>query len=146
MVRKRQTFKSFYILDKNMAGHTGIYATSAECIGAAGEDYAATEVIEARINEYCLQAEGAIHTAARQVFAVDITAFTAMPAGGKGILAAAEAAFVGMKMLAYNPLGESNSLNRIEFEDRINILRDTWLTMLGIIKDEKMVNFIMKGE
>lgn len=128
-----------------MAGHAGIYATSAECIGAAGEDYAATEVIEARINEYCLQAEGIINTVARHVFATTIAGFAALPAGGKYILTTAEAAFVGIKMLAYNPLGESNSLNRIEFEDRINILRDTWLTMIGIIRDEKFVTFIKDG-
>lgn len=125
--------------------HTGIYATSAECIAAAGDNYASTAVNEAMINTFCLQAEGTINAIARKAFAVDITAFTAMPAGGKYILTTAEVAMVGIDMLKHKPTGEDGALKRLEFEDRIATLRDIKLMCFSLLRDEKIRTFIITG-
>ena len=125
-----------------MAGHTGIYATSAECIGKAGDNYPSTICIEARINEFCVMAEGVINGACRIVFAVDTTAFAALGATVNGILADAASDLVAIKMLSMKPTGEDGAMNRIEFEDRINILRDSALRAISILRDKKTQAFM----
>ena len=47
--------------------HTGIYATSAECIFKMGKGYDSTNVDEARINELCLQCESYINDLCREL-------------------------------------------------------------------------------
>ena len=125
--------------------HTGIYATSNECIMKAGDNYASTPITEAVINEFCLQAEGLIHSAARHVFAVDIAAFGAMPAGGKGLLKEIESNLVGIYIIQHKMRGEDGNKNRIISEDQINILRDAALRGLGMLRDKKIVTFIIEG-
>lgn len=44
--------------------------------------------------------------------------------------------------LEYKPSGQSGTLSRIEFEDRINILRDAALRGLAILRDQKVVKFL----
>jgi len=128
-----------------MAGHTGIYATSAECIGKMGDNYNSTQVIEARINEFCLMAEATINIVARHVFATVLAGYTALPAGGKCLLADIESSMVAIYGLNYKPSGEDGSMVRIEFEDRINILRDSVLRGLSLLRDQKVVTFIVNG-
>ncbi len=125
--------------------HDGIYATSAECIGKLGDNYASTEIIEARINELSLQAEGLINGACLKVFAADSTAFTALPSTTKGLLAEVASNFVGIYGLTFKPTGEDGAMSRIEFEDRINILRDGVLRGLSILRDSKTQEFLTTG-
>ena len=125
--------------------HTGIYATSAECIAKLGSGYNSTAVNEAMINAFCLQAEGTINSMCRKVFAVDLTAFTALPAAGKYILTEVASSLVGIYGLTYKPKGETGTENRLEFEDKINILRDAVLRGLAIMRDKKFVKFITNG-
>lgn len=40
------------------------------------------------------------------------------------------------------PTGSDGTTNRLEFEDRINVLRDGVLRGISIIKDQKVVTFI----
>lgn len=125
-----------------MAGHTGIYATSAECIAKLGDNYNSTNVNETMINELCLQAEGLINGMCRKVFAADSTAFSALSATTKHILSEVTSNLVGIYGLTHKPTGEDGTMNRIEFEDRINILRDGLLRGLSILRDKKAQVFL----
>lgn len=125
-----------------MAGHTGIYATSAECIAKLGDNYNSTQVTEDRINELCVQGEGLVNCACRKVFAADSTAFAALSTTVSGLLSEAVSNFVGIYGLTLKPSGEDGAMNRIEFEDRINILRDGLLRALSILRDKKTQDFL----
>ena len=122
--------------------HTGIYATSAECIAKMGDNYNSTQVIEARINEFCLQAESLINCVCRKIFAVDTTAFAALTTGAQYLLTEVASNLVAIYGLTFKPSGEDGTLSRVEFEDRINILRDGVLRGLGILRDKKVQDFI----
>jgi hypothetical protein len=122
--------------------HVGIYATKAECDAMAGENVDVTGWTESNINLWCLEAEGLIHCTARKVFATIIADFTAMPAGGKGLLAEIEACAVAMQGIAYNMNGYTS---RIEAEDMINILHYKLNRDLELLRDQKVVNFIVQG-
>ena len=123
-------------------GHLGIYATAAQCTAAAGELVDGTGWVEGTINGWCLEAEGIIHCIAKKVFAIDIAAYTAMPAGGKAILADIEANYVAMQGIKYNMVGYTS---RVEAEDMINVCRDNFLRGISLIRDQKVVKFIVTG-
>ena len=125
--------------------HDGIYATSAECIAKAGDNYPSTICIEARINEFCLASEGTINAICQKVFAVDLAAFTALPDGGKALLQDASSSSVAIHMLSMKPTGEDGAMSRIEYEDRINILRDSMLRTLSLLRDDKTREFVFTG-
>jgi len=122
-------------------GHNGIYATAAECAAKAGELVDGTGWVEANINFWCLHAEGVIHTICRKVFATAAAGYTAMPAGGKGILADAESCLVAIYGIEYNMAG----YNRLNAEDMINILRDNFLRDMAILRDQKAQAFVIAG-
>ena len=122
-------------------GHAGIYATLTQCTAAAGELVDATGWTEGNINEWCLEAEGLIHCVARKVFATIISGFTAMPAGGKGLLADIEANYVAIQGIKYN----IDTLGRTSGEDMINVCRDNVLRGLSLLRDQKTVKFIVDG-
>ena len=119
--------------------HEGIYATSAECIHKLGKFYNSTDVIEARINELMVQAEGVINDAGRKVFATDSTAFSALSSDVRGILSLVSSNYVGMSGIAYDM---SAFPTRTEAEDAINVLRDGLLLGLSILKDKKVQKFL----
>lgn len=128
--------------------HTGLWATSAECIGKAGANYNSTAVIEARINEYCLQAESLINALTRYNWSNEFTApatTTTLSADVWHMLGFAESNLVGIYMLTYKPTGEDDLLSRVEFEDRINILRDGFLFAVSILRDKKVQRFIQEA-
>lgn len=125
--------------------HTGIYATSNECIIKAADNYASTPITEGVINEFCIQAEGLINAAARNVFATTSGGYALMPVGGKGLLAEIESNIVGIYIIEHKLRGEDGNKNRIISEDQINILRDAALRGLGMLRDKKIVTFIKEG-
>jgi hypothetical protein len=120
--------------------HTGIYATSAECIFKMGGGYDAINVAEAMINELCLQAESYINVLCRQIFAVDSTAFTALNAGKKYILSEAVSNLVGIYGTQYN-LSGYNSPREAE-----NIINTNWQRFnqcIKLLQEQASVTFIM---
>jgi len=119
--------------------HTGIYATSAECIQKLGKNYNSTDVVEARINELCLQGEGLCNCAGRKVFATDATAFTALSTDVKYLLTLVVSNYVGIYGIIYDMSGFTS---RIEAEDMINVLRDGMLAALSILRDKKTQKFL----
>ena len=125
--------------------HAGLWATSAECIAKAGANYNSTAVDEALINAYCLQAENLINALTRYNWSDLFTApatTTTISADVWHLLGLAESALVGKWMLAYKPTGEDGALSRIEFEDRINILRDDFLFAIAILRDKQVQKFM----
>lgn len=119
--------------------HTGIYATSAECIFKMGKGYDSTNVIEARINELCFQCESFINDLCRHVFAVDTAAFTALTAGEKYILSETVSNFVGFYGAMYSSLGYASQ------REQENIMNTNWarfIHCIGLLKNQQTVTFI----
>lgn len=122
--------------------HDVIYATSPECIQKLGKYYNSTDVIEARINELGLQAEGICNCAGRKVFATDSTAFAALSTDVRGILTTIVSNYIGMYGIMYDMSGFTS---RTEAEDMINVLRDGFLAALSLLRDKKTRTFIEKA-
>jgi len=122
--------------------HTGIYATSAECIFKMGNGYDSTNVDEDRINELCLQAQNFINSLSRKVFAVDTAAFTALPASTKYLLSETVSNFVGFYGAIYKASGYGSQR---EQENIINTCWARFIHCIGLLKDQKTVSFVGQG-
>ena len=119
--------------------HTGIYATSAECIFKMGNGYDSTNVDEDRINELCKQCESFINDLARQVFAKDAAAFTALDAGKKYLLSETVSNFVGFYGSMYDAKGYGSQ------REQENIMNTCWarfIQCIGLLKSQETVTFI----
>ena len=119
--------------------HTGIYATSAECVFKMGNGYDSTNVNEARINELCKQCESFINDLCRQVFAADATAFTALDAGKKYLLSETVSNFCGYYGSLYNSVGYSSQR---EQENLANTCWARFVHCIGLLKSQETVTFI----
>ncbi len=128
--------------------HGGLWTTDAECIAKAGANYNSTAVDETMINAFCLQSESLINSLTRynwsDLFTASVTT-TTISADVWHMLGLAQSAIVGKWMLAYKPTGEDDALSRIEFEDRINILRDDFLFAISILRDKKVQKFMKEA-
>ena len=119
--------------------HTGIYATSTECIFKMGKGYDSVNVDESRINELCLQIESFINDLCRKVFAVDKAAFDALTPAEAFILTETSSNFVGFYGAMYNSLGYASQ------REQENIMNTNWARFvhcIGLLKDQKTVAFI----
>jgi len=119
--------------------HTGIYATSAECIFKMGNGYDSTNVSEDRINELCLQIESFCNNLGREIFAVNATAFTALNAGKKYLLTEITSNYVGFYGAMYDASGYGSQ------REQENIMNTCWarfVQCIGLLKDQKTVGFI----
>jgi len=123
-------------------GDEGIYATTAEIQAAAGANASATSKAEGYTNAYVLLAEGTINAVCRRQFAATAAAFAALPTAGKKILSETAACLAAIMVIQYDMSGFTS---RAEAEDMINILRDTALRNLAILRDKKTQQFIMTG-
>ena len=121
---------------------TGIYATSYEIKNAAGANASAVSVSEAGTNQFIAMAEGEINAICRKVFAADAAAFAALPAGGKKLLSSTASCLAGIRCIEYDMSGYTS---RAEAEDMINVLRDTALRNMAILRDDKVQRFIING-
>ena len=121
--------------------HEGIYATSTECIFKMGRGYDSTNVDETRINELMLQIESFINDLCRKVFAVDKTAFDALPAGKQYLLTETSSSFVGFYGAMYSVLGYAST------REQENIMNTCWarfIHCIGLLKNQETVTFIVK--
>ena len=119
--------------------HTGIYATSTECIFKMGNGYDSTNVDEDRINELCKQCESFINDLARQVFAKDAAAFTALDAGKKYLLSETVSNYVGFYGAMYDSSGYGSQ------REQENIMNTCWarfIQCIGLLKSQETVTFI----
>ncbi len=111
--------------------HEGLFATSAEIIAKAGA-YNTTNMIEARINELCLQAESVINVRTKYNWSDLFTApaTTTLNADVWYILSDAESCFVAFYMIqndmsGYNGLLEATTMLDVlwaSFEKDIKLL------------------------
>ena len=119
--------------------HTGIYATSAECIFKMGNGYDSTNVDEDRINELCLQVESFCNNLAREVMAKDAAAFTALDAGKKYLLSEITSNYCGFYGAMFDASGYGSQ------REQENIMNTCWarfVQCIGLLKDQKTVGFI----
>ena len=121
---------------------TGIYATTAQITDKAGDGASATSKAEAFTNRFVLQAEAVINGSSRVVFAADSAAFAALPTGTKTLLSQVASDLAAIYVIQYDMSGYTS---RIEAEDMVNILRDSALRGLSILRDVKTQSFLLKG-
>jgi hypothetical protein len=116
--------------------HTGIFATSDEILVKAGEKYD-TSITESRINAICLQVESLINCITRYNWS---DAYAGLNADVKGILAGVESDLVAIYIISFNMAGYTS---RIEAEDMVNVLRDSALRALALLRDQKTKDFMV---
>ena len=121
---------------------TGIYATTAQILRKAGLGASIAASDEVYTNDFIAQAEAVINMISRKVFAVDSTAFSALPATTRQILTQVASDLAAIDVITYDMSGYAS---RIEAEDLINIRRDSSLRGLSLLRDQKQKDFLPKG-
>lgn len=117
----------------------GTFATTAEIGRKAGDNASTTATAEAYTNDFIKQVESEINTICRYNFTDN---YSTLNDDVKYLLKQAASNMAAIYILNYKPTGQNGALDRIEYEDRINILRDAALRCLSILRDQKAVNFI----
>ena len=123
---------------------TGITATEAEIDQkmGAGVDTNYTDVMKTAA---LLHAEGSLNATCRYNWSDYFVAGTPNT-DVLGIITEVTASLVAIEGLKYNLLGLAGTgITRIETEDRINILRDTVLRNMSILRDKEVQKF-MEGQ
>jgi hypothetical protein len=115
---------------------TGIFATTAEVQRKAGANASATSKAEAYTNDFMTQAESVINATCRYNFSDN---YAALNADVKGILKDVASSLAAIYVISYDMSGFST---RTEAENMINILRDSALRGLSILRDKKTQDFI----
>lgn len=115
---------------------TGIFATTEEVERKAGAGASATSKAEAYVNDYMTQAESEINVVTRFNWS---DAYSGLNTDVKGILKEAASNLAAIYVIQYDMSGFTS---RIEAEDMINILRDGYLRVIGILRDLKQQDFM----
>ena len=117
---------------------TGIFATTAEVERKAGANASATSKAEAYVNQYMTEAESTINNLARFNFSDN---FAGLNVDVKGMLKNIASNLAAIKVISYDMSGFTT---RTEAENMINVLRDSALRDMSILRDKKQQTF-MKG-
>jgi hypothetical protein len=115
---------------------TGIFATTAEIGYKAGAGASATSKAEAYTNSFIAQAESIINTMCRFNFS---DSYAALNADVKGLLKQIASDLAAIYVIQYDMSGYDS---RTEAEDMINVLRDSALRGLSILRDKKVQDFM----
>lgn len=115
---------------------TGIFATTAEVGYKAGANASATSKSEAYVNSYMAQVESFINVFCRFNFSDN---YASLNADVKGILKDAASNLAAIYVIQYDMAGFTS---RTEAEDMINVLRDSAMRALGVLRDKKAQDFI----
>ncbi len=86
-----------------------------------------------------LRAESTINCVTRRNWSDD---FSGLNIDVKQILSDFCSSFVAIEALNFKPNGQDGGMSRIEYEDRINVLRDGMLRAMSILRDKKVEDFI----
>ena len=121
---------------------TGIFCTNAEVLRKAGDNASTTSGAETYTNDYIAQAESMINGAVRYNFS---DTYSGLNIDVRAILKLVASNIAAIYVLNYKPTGQDGALSRIEYEDRVNILRDGYLMGLSILRDKKVEDFINKA-
>jgi hypothetical protein len=114
---------------------TGIFCDRTQVERKAGADVSSTATEEAYTNDFIAQAESFINCACRYNFS---DTFADLNDDVKKILSQVASDLAAIYVIQYN----MSSMDRIEGEDRINILRDSALRGISILRDKKTQEFI----
>ena len=123
--------------------HEGLFATSNEIIAKAGA-YNTTDMIEARINELCLQAESLINVKTQYNWSDKFSApaTTTLNADVWYILSDAESNLVAMFMIQNDMSGYTS---QSEAQTMLDVLRDAFNRDINLLKDDKYRTFMIKA-
>lgn len=114
---------------------SGIFANTDEVVRKAGDNLSTSSKSDDFINDYLTQAESEINVATRYNWS---DAYSGLDAHTKGILKKAATCLAAVDAITY----DMDSIGVKEAESRINVLRDTFLRMLGILKDKNKQAFL----
>ena len=122
---------------------TGIYCTDADIKAKVKNMSADIDSGDtAETDRWIADAESLINCTARRIFAVDTTAFSALPATTRKILTEVTSDLAAIYAVLYDMSGFTS---RVEAEDMINIFRDAALRGLSILRDKKTQDFLTEG-
>lgn len=119
--------------------HTGIFATSAECLSKTGATTSASATTEANINQWCAEAESFINATTRNNWSDD---YSTLNTDVKKILTEACTCLVGIYAINYDM---SVYANIVEAENRISVLAWRLSAALKKLEDQDVKKFI-EGE
>lgn len=120
----------------------GFYALNADIQAKAGANASAVSKLTAWTDVIIRNVECEINVTARRVFADSRAHFSALPADTRCLLTDIAASLAAIQVIIYDMSGYTS---RIEAEDMINVLRDSALRQLAIIKEKKDQDFLTTG-
>ena len=118
---------------------THIMTTEVEYKMKAGDNFPATAFPDTSATASGLQAESIVNCITRNNFS---DTYATDNVDVRYIISNFVSCFIAIDALNCKPTGEDGAMNRIEFEDRINVLRDSMLRAFSILRDQKVVTFI----
>lgn len=115
---------------------TGIFATTVEVQRKTGAGASAVSNTEAYINDYMTQAESLINAVCRYNFSDN---YATINVDFRGLLKEVASNLAAISVIQYDMSGYTS---RIEAEDMINVLRDSVMRGLSLLRDKKVQDFI----
>lgn len=116
--------------------YTGIFCTENEVKYKAGTSVNATAVTEAYLNSFVAQAESIINAVCRYNFS---DTYATLNGDVKALLTQVASDLAAMYAIQYDMSGYTS---RYEAETMLDMLRDSALRGLGLLRDQKVVTFI----
>jgi len=118
---------------------TGIFCTTAEVERKAGANASAVSSAEAYVNQYVAESESNINSMIRYNFSDN---YATLNVDTKEILKQVASDLAAIYVITYDMSGFTT---RTEAEDMINVLRDSYLRGLSVLRDKKVQEFIIES-
>ena len=118
---------------------THIMTTEVEYKMKAGDNYPATAFPDASATASGLQAESNINNVMRNNSS---DTYSTDNVDVKYTISNYVSCFIAVDALNCKPTGEDGNMPRIEYEDRINVLRDGMLRAMSLLRNQNVVTFI----
>ena len=116
---------------------TGIFCSGVEVGRKSGENASGVSKSEAYTNQYISEVESQINSAVRFNFS-DV--YSTLNVDTRGVLREIASNLAAIYVIIYDMSGWTG--NRIEAEDMINVLRDSAMRNLKMLKDKKVTDFV----
>lgn len=117
-----------------------IFATTAEVARKAGDNASATSVAVAYVDDFMTQVESFINSATRYNWS---DAYAGLDVDVKGVLKECASDLAAIYVLNYKPSGDDGKMSRVEYEDRVNTLKDNALRALSILREIEVQTFMI---
>jgi len=118
---------------------TGIFCTTAEVLRKAGANASAVSATEAYINDFVTQAESEINALTRYNWS---DAYTTLDVDVKAILKEAASNLAAMYVISYDMSGFTS---RLEATTMLDLLRDSYLRALGVLREIQVQRFVREA-